>query len=147
MPEWSSLLRRSPLRSSGEDLWLQPQQQAANCLKCNATLAAQTETQSLVKVSWSDPAFLWTMWRWIMNGYFGSITNTVIYIHDWLIPQRASGRGTEKSSLIFQSVNWVKNYFKNHSLWGPETREVGLFIMIICFLTKPWIWKVERRAA
>lgn len=33
-----------------EDLWLQPQQQAANCLKCNAPLAAQTEAQSLVKV-------------------------------------------------------------------------------------------------
>ena len=33
-----------------EDLWLQPQQQVANCLKCSAPLAAQTEAQSLVKV-------------------------------------------------------------------------------------------------
>ena len=70
----------------GGDLWLQPRQQVANCLQCSFG-CTNGSTKPCEGGSWTDPKSLWTVQRWMMNGYFGNITNTVIYIHDGLIPE------------------------------------------------------------
>ena len=80
-----------------------------------------------------------------MNGYFGNITNTVIYIHDWLIP-RGFWKGHREEFFDLSECELSEKLFQKPFSVRSRDQRVGLFIMIICFLTKPWIWKVERRA-
>lgn len=86
MPEWSYLQGVLLLIPVGGNLWLWPQQQVANCLQCS--LGCRNRSKKPCEgENWIDPMSLRTMLRWMMNGYFGNLTNTMIYIHDGLIPE------------------------------------------------------------
>lgn len=144
MPEWSILLR-SLLSAPWGDLWLQPQQQVANCLKCSAPLAANRSTKPCEGESWTALTSPWTMWRWIMNGYFGNIANTVIYIHDWLIPEGLLEWAQKRVLWSFRV--WIEWKIISKTILYEVQRPEGWAVYNDNLLfNQTWIWKVERRA-
>lgn len=126
----------------GGNLWLRPQQQVANCLQCS--LGCRNRSKKPCEgENWIDPMSLRTMLRWMMNGYFGNLTNTMIYIHDGLIPE----------GLLEWAYSRVLWSFRVWTEWKMIWKAIPCEVQgqedqffIICFLTKPQIWKVERRA-
>lgn len=64
----------------------------------------------------------------------------------WPKPRGTSGTGTRHNSFIFQRMNGVKKWIAKLSSLGSKNKEFGIFTRIICFSTKPQIWKVARRA-